>query len=142
MSIIITGTIYFELIFKGLIMEMDKRDLVQYFIVNQDLKMSTGKTAAQVAHAATLSTVNLMSSQSSFHERHDDFVEWIQNGMKKVILKGKQAELEKLEQRGFFSIRDSGLTEIKSGSLTVIALPPMVKSEAKEMVGHLTLLKN
>jgi peptidyl-tRNA hydrolase, PTH2 family len=123
-------------------MEMDKRDLVQYFIVNQDLKMSTGKTAAQVAHAATLSTITLMSSQSSFHERHDDFVEWIQNGMKKVILKGKQAELEKLEQRGFFSIRDSGLTEVKSGSLTVIALPPMVKSEAKEMVGHLTLLKN
>jgi peptidyl-tRNA hydrolase, PTH2 family len=123
-------------------MEMNKRDLVQYFIVNHDLKMSTGKTAAQVAHAATLSTINLMSSQSHYHERHDDFVEWVRNGMKKIILKGKQAELEKLEKRGFFSIRDSGLTEIKSGSLTVIALPPMEKSEAKEIVGHLTLLKN
>jgi peptidyl-tRNA hydrolase, PTH2 family len=123
-------------------MKMDKRDLVQYFIVNQDLIMSRGKTAAQVAHAATLSTINLMSSQSAFPERHDDFVEWVQTGMKKIILKGKQAELEKLEKRGFFSIRDSGLTEIKSGSLTVIALPPMEKFEAKEMVGHLTLLKN
>lgn len=122
-------------------MEMDKRDLVQYFIVNQDLKMSSGKTAAQVAHAATLSTINLMSSESPFHEKRDDFVEWVQSGMKKVILKGKQTELEKLEKRGFFSIRDSGLTEIKSGSLTVIALPPMEKSEAKEIVGHLTLLK-
>lgn len=123
-------------------MEMDKRDLVQYFIVNQDLKMSTGKTAAQVAHAATLSTISLMSSQSPFYERHDDFVAWIQTGMKKIVLKGKQAELEKLEKRGFFSIRDRGLTEIKSGSLTVIALPPMEKFEAKEIVGHLTLLKN
>jgi peptidyl-tRNA hydrolase, PTH2 family len=121
---------------------MDKRDLVQYFIVNQDLTMSKGKTAAQVAHAATVSTINLMSSQSAFSERHDDFVEWIQTGMKKIILKGKQAELEKLEKRGFFSIHDSGLTEIKLGSLTVIALPPMVKSEAKEIIGHLTLLKN
>jgi peptidyl-tRNA hydrolase, PTH2 family len=123
-------------------MKMNKRDLVQYFIVNQELKMSTGKTAAQVAHAATLSTINLMASQSPFLERHDDFVEWVQNGMKKIILKGKQAELERLEKRGFFSIRDSGLTEIKSGSLTVIALPPMEKSEAKEIIGHLTLLKN
>jgi peptidyl-tRNA hydrolase, PTH2 family len=127
---------------EGLIKKMEKRDLVQYFIVNKDLIMSKGKTAAQVAHAATLSTINLMSSQSPFPERHDDFVEWIQTGMKKIILKGKQAELEKLEKRGFFSIRDSGLTEIKSGSLTVISLPPMEKSEAKEIVGHLTLLKN
>lgn len=123
-------------------MEMDKRDFVQYFIVNQDLIMSKGKTAAQVAHAATLSTINLMSSQSAFSERHADFVEWVQTGMKKIILKGNQAELEKLEKRGFYSIRDSGLTEIKSGSLTVIALPPMEKFEAKEIVGHLTLLKN
>jgi peptidyl-tRNA hydrolase, PTH2 family len=121
---------------------MDKRDLVQYFIVNQDLNMSKGKTAAQVAHAATISTISLMSTQSPFQERHGDFVEWIQTGMKKVILKSKQAELEKLEKRGYFSVRDSGLTEITSGSLTVIALPPMEKFEGKEIVGHLTLLKN
>ena len=121
---------------------MNKRDLVQYYIVNQDLIMSKGKTAAQVAHAATVSTINLMSSQSTFPERHDDFLEWVQTGMKKIILKGKQAELEKLEKRGFFSIRDSGLTEIKSNSLTVITIPPMEKNEAKEIVGHLTLLKN
>lgn len=123
-------------------MERQKRDLVQYFVVNQDLKMSMGKTAAQVAHAATISTISLMSLESPFPERHNDFVEWVQTGMKKVILKGKQTELEKLENRGFFSIRDSGLTEIQSGSLTVIGLPPMEKFEAKEIVGHLTLLKN
>ncbi|MGM0864953.1 MAG: peptidyl-tRNA hydrolase [Bacillota bacterium] len=32
---------------------MNKRDLVQYFIVNKELNMTKGKTAAQVAHAAT-----------------------------------------------------------------------------------------
>jgi peptidyl-tRNA hydrolase, PTH2 family len=121
---------------------MDKRDLVQYFIVNSELTMSKGKTAAQVAHAATLSTISMMSSQSPFPERHVDFVEWVQTGMKKIILKGKQTELEKLEKRGYFSIHDSGLTEIKSGSLTVVALPPMEKFVVKEIVGHLTLLKN
>jgi peptidyl-tRNA hydrolase, PTH2 family len=118
------------------------KDLVQYFIVNRELNMSKGKTAAQVAHAATLSTIELVSANTSFQDRQSDFVEWLQTGMKKIILKGKQAELVKLEGNGFFSIRDSGLTEIKKGSLTVIALPPMDKWEAKELVGHLTLLKN
>lgn len=120
---------------------MIKRDLVQYFVVNRDLNMSTGKIAAQVAHAATLSTVEMMSNNSPFLSRQSDFVEWVQTGMKKVVLKGKQADLEKLESKGFFSIHDSGLTEIQKGSLTVVALPPMVRSEAKELIGHLTLLK-
>ncbi|OIU71405.1 aminoacyl-tRNA hydrolase [Rossellomorea aquimaris] len=119
-----------------------QRDLVQYFVVNKDVNMSRGKTAAQVAHAATLSTLELVSAKSSFMDRQPDFVEWLQTGMKKIILKGSQAELEKLEKAGFFSIRDSGLTEIQKGSLTVTALPPMDKWEAKGIVGHLTLLKN
>jgi peptidyl-tRNA hydrolase, PTH2 family len=121
---------------------MNKGDLVQYFIVNKDLNMSKGKTSAQVAHAATLSTLAMMSSDSPFQNRQADFVEWVQTGMKKIILKGKAGELEKLEGDGYFSIHDSGLTEIKEGSLTVVALPPMEKYEAKEIVGHLTLLKN
>ncbi len=120
----------------------NKRDLVQYFVVNKDVNMSKGKTAAQVAHAATLSTLELVSAKSSFVDRQPDFVEWLQTGMKKIILKASQAELEKLEKAGFFSIRDSGLTEIQKGSLTVTALPPMDKWEAKGIVGHLTLLKN
>ncbi|MFI8687384.1 aminoacyl-tRNA hydrolase [Rossellomorea sp. NPDC077527] len=118
------------------------KDLVQYFIVNKDLKMSKGKTAAQVAHAATLSTLSLMSQDSPFQDNQADFIEWVQTGMKKVVLKGKWTELKKIEEKGYFSIHDSGLTEIKEGSLTVIALPPMEKYEAKEIVGHLTLLKD
>ncbi|TMU86939.1 peptidyl-tRNA hydrolase [Bacillus sp. BHET2] len=121
---------------------MNKKDLVQYFIVNKDLPMSKGKTAAQVAHAATLSTLTMMSKDTPFQNRQPDFIEWVQTGMKKIVLKGKTEELEKLEQKGFFSIHDSGLTEIKEGSLTVIALPPMEKFEAKEFVGNLTLMKN
>ncbi|WP_175991379.1 aminoacyl-tRNA hydrolase [Bacillus sp. Marseille-Q1617] len=121
---------------------MANRDLVQYFVVNKELNMSKGKTAAQVAHAATLSTIEMAMTNTSFKDRQSDFVEWLQSGMKKIILKGKQADLEKMEGNGFFSIRDSGLTEIQKGSLTVVALPPMDKWEAKELVGHLTLLKN
>ncbi|MCA1062952.1 aminoacyl-tRNA hydrolase [Rossellomorea sp. AcN35-11] len=121
---------------------MNSRDLVQYYIVNKDINMSKGKTAAQVAHAATLTTLTMMSSDSPFLNRQTDFVEWVQTGMKKIVLKGKAEELEKLEKKGYFSIHDSGLTEIKAGSLTVVALPPMEKHEAKELIGHLTLLKD
>jgi peptidyl-tRNA hydrolase, PTH2 family len=121
---------------------MTKKDLVQYFIVNKELSMSKGKTAAQVAHAATLSTLSMMSKDSPFQNRQEDFIEWVQTGMKKVVLKGKSAELEMLEKKGYFSIHDSGLTEIKAGSLTVTALPPMERYEAKELVGHLSLLKD
>jgi peptidyl-tRNA hydrolase, PTH2 family len=121
---------------------MSTKDFVQYFVVNRELNMSKGKIAAQVAHAATLSTIELASTNTSFQDRQADFVKWLQTGMKKIILKGNQAELEKLEGKGYFSIHDSGLTEIPKGSLTVIALPPMDKWEAKELVGHLTLLKN
>ncbi len=126
----------------GMIKRMTRRDLVQYFIVNKDLQMSKGKTAAQVAHAATLSTLTMMSEDSPFKNRQADFIEWVQTGMKKVVLKGKYTELEKLEKKGYFSIHDSGLTEIVKGSLTVTALPPMEKFEAKEIVGHLSLLKD
>jgi peptidyl-tRNA hydrolase, PTH2 family len=126
----------------GMIMHMTNKDLVQYFIVNRDLSMSKGKTAAQVAHAATLSTLTMMSKDSPFQDRQEEFIDWVQTGMKKVVLKGKTAELEKLEKKGYFSIHDSGLTEIKEGSLTVTALPPMEKDEAKEIVGHLSLLKD
>lgn len=37
-------------------------EIVQYFVVNTELGMSSGKTAAQVAHAATVTTVRCLES--------------------------------------------------------------------------------
>ena len=36
--------------------ERHAAELVQYFLVNESLGMSAGKTAAQVAHAVTLTS--------------------------------------------------------------------------------------
>lgn len=118
---------------------MTQKDLVQYFIVNKELNMSPGKIAAQVAHAATISTLDILSPSSRFASHKEDFIQWYQTGMKKVILKGRQKDLEKLEKLEYYGIRDSGRTEIASGSLTVIVLPPMPKSLGKEIVGYLAL---
>lgn len=118
---------------------MTQKELVQYFIVNKELNMSPGKIAAQVAHAATISTLDILSASSKFASHKENFIEWYQTGMKKVILKGRQKDLENLERLEYYAIRDSGRTEIAPGSLTVIVLPPMPKSLGKEIVGYLAL---
>ncbi|MGG4434397.1 aminoacyl-tRNA hydrolase [Priestia megaterium] len=108
-------------------------ELIQYYIVNKELEMSAGKVAAQVGHVATEIAVHL----------HDDstFEEWFNNNQKKIILKGKEKDLLKLIEQGFYYIRDNGLTEIPANSLTVVGLPPMKRSEAQLYIKRLQLYK-
>jgi peptidyl-tRNA hydrolase, PTH2 family len=120
---------------------MSTSEIVQYFVVNKELNMSAGKIGAQTAHAATISTIDILSESSAFPDYRENFIEWYQTGMTKIVLRGRQKDLEKLAEHGYYSVRDSGRTEIDSGSLTVVALPPMPKPLAKEKVGHLSLFK-
>lgn len=111
-------------------------DIVQYFVINSDLNMKAGKVAAQVAHAATISSINMVSKKNcQFPDYFDYFVEWYQSGMSKIILKGTEVELQKLKENGFYSIRDRGLTEVPAGSLTVVSLPPMPRVIGERFVG-------
>ena len=110
-----------------------KDEIVQYYVVNKELNMSPGKIAVQVAHVAT--HITLACYESS------DFYEWYFNhNQKKIILKGKQKDLEILIKQGSYYVRDLGLTEIPEGSLTVVGLPPMQKKDAQEYVRRLQLL--
>lgn len=114
-------------------------NIVQYYIVNKELDMSIGKVAAQVAHVATISTEDLCNPNGRFLEYAHEFNEWFTGDMKKIVLKGKQKDLEKLIDQGFYYIKDNGLTEIPAGSLTVVGLPPMKKSDAQKYVKRLQL---
>ncbi|MNW03368.1 peptidyl-tRNA hydrolase [compost metagenome] len=69
------------------------------------------------------------------------FEEWYVNQQPKVILGGKEKDLLKLIEEGFYFIRDNGRTEIPPNSLTVVGLPPMTRAEAKPFVKRLQLLK-
>ncbi|MFE8699574.1 aminoacyl-tRNA hydrolase [Cytobacillus sp. FJAT-54145] len=110
-------------------------EIIQYYVVNKDLNMSVGKVAAQVAHGATLCTLDMVSSNGSrFPDYFHYFVDWYKTGMKKVVLRGTQKDLEVLKESGFYSIRDAGKTEIPEGSLTVVVLPPMPKLLSKRFV--------
>jgi len=109
-------------------------ELVEYFVVNSELNMSCGKIAAQVGHVATMIAIG------KNNKRWDLFWQWYESDQKKIILRGKQKDLEKLIGQGFYFIRDNGLTEIPYGSLTVVGLPPMLKSDAQKFVKRLQLL--
>jgi len=108
-------------------------ELVEYFVVNSELNMSTGKVAAQVGHCATIIAVE------KSNKRWDLFWQWYESDQKKIILRGKQKDLEKLIDAGFYYVRDIGCNEVKKGSLTCVGLPPMSKSESRKYVKRLQL---
>ncbi|TMV51466.1 peptidyl-tRNA hydrolase [Paenibacillus mesophilus] len=117
-------------------------EIVQYYVVNRELSMSPGKMAAQAAHAATVAAIDLLRGDDSRFPSPEFlqwFAEWYRGGMKKIVLKGTTGNLEKLTEHGFYPIHDGGLTEIPSGSLTVVCLPPMPKSKAQAYVKGLSL---
>jgi len=72
----------------------------------------------------------------------DDWKQWYNNGknQKKIILRGKEKQLLKLIDQGFYYIRDKGLTELSNGTLTAVGLPPMKRSEAQKYIKRLQLL--
>jgi peptidyl-tRNA hydrolase, PTH2 family len=111
-----------------------EEELVQYFIVNQDVRMSAGKLAVQVAHVATQIAVEY-GADATFQKWHSSALH------KKIVLQGKEVELRSLIDYGFVATRDAGLTEIPVGTLTVVGLPPMKRSDARQYVKRFQLYK-
>lgn len=114
-------------------MDVDQNELVEYFIINSELNLSPGKVAAQVGHVATIIAVK------SVFKKWDYFYNWYEKDQKKIILRGKQKDLEKLIEQGFDYIRDNGCNEVEKGSLTCVGLPPMPRGEAQKYVKMLQL---
>lgn len=115
-----------------------EREIIQFYIVNSDLiknfKMSGGKVSAQVGHGATISALKLGQDPI--------FLEWFgENGnkQKKIILRGKEKELQKLIELGAFPVIDNGHTEVPLGSLTVVVFPPMFREDAPKALKRLQI---
>ncbi|HLD38749.1 MAG TPA: peptidyl-tRNA hydrolase Pth2 [archaeon] len=111
----------------------------QMIVVRTDLKMSKGKLAAQCSHAAV-----------SVIEKVDKNIlsAWKREGQKKVVVKVKgeqelselKAKCEKLRLPCSLII-DAGLTELKPGTSTVLAIGPAKEEEINKVTGSLALLK-
>jgi len=106
-------------------------------LVRRDLNLSTGKVAAQCAHAAV--DVVQRARRSRMMER------WRAGGARKIVLgvddEPSLHELARLVPRGCFShvVIDAGHTEVPPNTVTVLGmLGPRRTIDA--LIGHLTTL--
>jgi PTH2 family peptidyl-tRNA hydrolase len=115
------------------------REYKQVIIVRDDLKLSRGKLAVQVAHASIIG-----------YERSDKKTveEWKMGGQKKIVLKVKDLKelmvlKERAEKEGLTTgiVRDAGLTEIPPGTITALVIGPDEEKKVDRVTGELPLLR-
>jgi hypothetical protein len=82
------------------------------YFVNPSIEMSSGKTLAQIAHAAVMS--------AGGHEA------WAAAGCPAQVLLPDSNDFAQLCREAQIKVEDAGLTEVAPGTVTVVALPPGV----------------
>ena len=110
----------------------------QVIIVRKDLKMSSGKIAAQACHACYESAKKADKKTKEI---------WESNGQKKIVviandlkmLNDLKKKADKLKIPNAL-IRDFGLTEIRKGSVTALGLGPDKEEKINLVTGDLKLL--
>ena len=116
-------------------------DFKQVIIVRRDISMGTGKIAAQVAHAAVMGAEKVRMSKKEW------FNAWFDKGQAKVVVKVKNIEelmnvrdgAEEL-QLPVVQVKDSGLTQIPSGTVTCIGIGPAPSELIDSVTDELKLL--
>ena len=110
----------------------------QCIVTRDDLKLTKGKLAVQVAHAAV--------TASDFADKKER-ESWIRDGQKKVVLKVATLKdlflLKEMARREGLStalITDAGLTQIAPGTITVLGIGPAPIEKLDKVVGKLKLL--
>jgi peptidyl-tRNA hydrolase, PTH2 family len=100
-----------------------------YIIVNDDLKMTKGKTCSQVAHITQLITEEIIRQGYETYPTPESYVTYMKwrEHCTKIILKGSEFELRELmnDSKARYII-DDGQTQVKPGSLTVVGFGPNV----------------
>jgi len=109
--------------------------------VRKDLKLTAGKMAAQVAHAAVNCALQAKRRKPEWFDK------WHEEGQKKVVV--KVASLEELlrlkvaaEDAGLTTslITDAGLTELPPNTTTVLGIGPAPEEAIDKVTGHLGLM--
>ncbi len=120
-----------------------KKGFMQYklvIVVRDDLEMSTGKLAAQVAHAAVTCALETKSKKAKW------FSEWYREGQRKVVLRAKDLEeLRSLKDKAaraglpWAMITDAGLTELPPNTTTCLGIGPAPEKDIDPISGSLPL---
>lgn len=113
----------------------------QVIVIRTDLKMSRGKIAVQVAHAAVSAAEKARQHCDSWWRA------WLSEGQKKVVVKAKTLEEllafhQKAQRLRLPSevIQDRGLTEVPPGTVTAVGIGPAPSAEVDRITGNLPLL--
>jgi peptidyl-tRNA hydrolase, PTH2 family len=127
----------------------DLRSHKQVLVMRKDLKMRTGKLAAQAAHASMGAILSRATIENGvMHIPMDAQIgPWLSGLFAKVVLGVEsEAELRALHEAAKAAglpcalIEDSGLTEFKGvPTLTGLAVGPALKSDVDQITGHLPL---
>jgi PTH2 family peptidyl-tRNA hydrolase len=111
-------------------------------VVREDLKLSCGKIAAQVSHAAVSCALEAKKSHTRW------FNNWKREGAKKVVVKVEDLnDLKHLERLAkshkliTCMITDAGLTEVIPGTVTCLGIGPAPNELIDPVTCNLTLLK-
>ncbi len=113
----------------------------QVIVVRTDIKMSKGKLAAQVAHAAVSALLEALKERKKWVD------EWIRQGQKKVVLRvDSEKELLSIYEKARTKrlpvalIIDAGRTELEPGTKTCVGIGPAPSKRVDEVTGDLRLL--
>ncbi|MFQ6107647.1 MAG: peptidyl-tRNA hydrolase Pth2 [Thermoplasmata archaeon] len=108
--------------------------------VREDLKLSSGKMAVQVAHAAVTCAIRCRK------ERREWFREWVNEGQRKVVVRARNLrDLHNLERKSrelkvtAALIEDAGLTELPPGTTTCLGMGPAPAPVIDQVTGQLRL---
>lgn len=110
-------------------------------VIRDDLRMSPGKLAVQVAHAAVSCTLEAKARKA------DWFAKWYREGQRKVVLRARDVdELRSLEAKAARAglpralITDAGLTELPPETTTCLGIGPAPAGSIDPVTGSLPLV--
>jgi len=113
----------------------------QVIVVRSDIKMSKGKAAVQVAHAA------VMAADYTRRKHQRWWKEWLKEGQCKIVVKANsEEELFKIEKEAkalklpTCLVQDKGLTEIPPGTYTCLGIGPAPNHLVDQITEALPLL--
>jgi PTH2 family peptidyl-tRNA hydrolase len=113
----------------------------QVIVVRSDLKMSPGKTCAQVAHASHSAAWAAKKADKSWYDS------WWAEGQKKVVVKvAGEEEIIQLSRDAHannlpcYIVNDAGLTELSPGTTTALGVGPGPNEIIDKVTGQLKLL--
>jgi PTH2 family peptidyl-tRNA hydrolase len=131
----------------------------QVIIVNNEITMSPGKLAVQVAHASTKAITDLLNG-AFIHTPDDDhsyqmslltryggsFTSWLHDNHTKIVLQASYNEMTNIYNLAMeikipcSFIIDNGRTELPPLTPTCAAIGPYWSDKIDELTGHLKLL--